>query len=129
MAEFSRASGTTIEGRTVRSWQVVTNFLHFDCILSGGLMSLLLYFREAVEPLLTHSIEAGLADQVVSRALERKCNIEQAANAVARQAIEDAKAHTAVALRKEPRFVKKGTLIVFNAAEVAHATQVVDREG
>ena len=129
MAELSRASGTTIEGRTVRAWQVVTNFLHFDGILSGGLMSLLLYFREAVEPLLTHRIEEGLADQVLSLALERKCNIEQAANAVARQAIEDAKAHTDVALRKEPRLVKKGTLIVFKAAEVAHATQVVVRDG
>jgi hypothetical protein len=129
MVEFSTESGTTKEGRSVGEWQVVTNFLHFDCVVSGGLVSLLLYFLKSVEPLLTHRIDAGLVDKVVSRAREKKCKIEQAANDIAREAIMDAIDHTAVALTKEPRLLRKGTLIAFDAELVAHATQALDRDG
>ena len=64
MAEFSKASGTTIEARTVGSWIVVMNFLHLDSWVSGGIWSMLVFIEEAVETLFTESIDEGLVDKL-----------------------------------------------------------------
>jgi len=129
MAELSRANGTTIETRTVQGWQVVTNFLHLDGFVSGGLLSVLVYFDEVVQPFFTKRLDEGLVDQVVSLALERSCNIEEAANDVAKKMIEASERDTQAALLQAPKLVSSGTLIAFDAERVPHATQALVREG
>ena len=60
MAEFSKASGTTIEGRTLGGWPVVMNFLHLDSWVSGAIWSMLVFIEEAVETLFTESLDEAL---------------------------------------------------------------------
>lgn len=129
MAEFSRASGTTTEARTVQGWPVVTNFLHLDGLVSGGLLSVLVYFDEVVEPFFTNCVDKGLVDQVLALALERKCPIEDAANTVAKEMIEASERDTQAALLQKPKLVRPGTLFAFEAERVPHATQALVREG
>ena len=129
MAEFSKASGTTIEARTVGGWIVVMNFLHLDSWVSGGILSMLVYIEEVVETLFTERVDEGLVDKVVSRAQELGCDIEAAANAVAREIIEASVKDTQAALARPPKLMKSGTLIAFEAEKVPHATQALDRDG
>ena len=129
MAEFSKASGTTIEGRTLGGWPVVMNFLHLDSWVSGAIWSMLVFIEEAVETLFTESLDEGLVDKVVSRAQELGCDIEAAANAVAREIIEASVKDTQAALTRQPKLMKSGTLIAFEAEKVPHATQALHRDG